>query len=242
MGIWSRPKKTKKQKGQCLSYLQWMSKINHNLFSSHHTTNPVCAPSTATDSHLVIFNTRHIQPEGTNYSSVFNMLQCLQRTVLEKYSYLAWQKKPLKTKERALCDESQVHPKSNKRKQFGKLDRLWWKIVQTRVHFLSGTVQQIGFLCNPKAWLSLKNPNQNTKTTAQNGPGSISQFSCWDPELSWWNEGVLLLLLPLSAYLKISAPQERHHALMWKCRRAGISNATEIKIPKGDEKCVGLYK
>lgn len=98
MGIWSRPKKTKKQKGQHLSYLQWMNKISHNLFSSHHTTNPVCAPSTATDSHLVIFNTRHIQPEGTNYSSVFNMLQCLQRTVLEKYSYLAWQKKTFENK------------------------------------------------------------------------------------------------------------------------------------------------
>lgn len=192
MGIWSRPKKTKKQKGQCLSYLQWMNKINHNLFS---TTNPVCALSTATDSHLVIFNTRHIQPEGTNYSSVFNMLQCLQRTVLE--SYLAWQKKPLKTKERALCDESQVHPKSNKRKQFGKLDRLWWKIVQTRVHFLSGTVQQIGFLCNPKAWLSLKNPNQNTKTTVQNGQGSVSQFSSWEPRAELLEWGILSLPSPL---------------------------------------------
>jgi len=88
----------------------------------------VCAPSTAVDSHLVIFNTRHIQPEGTNYSSVFNMLQCLQRTVLEKHSSFAWQGKPLKTKERALCDESQVHPKSNKRKQSGKRDTFGGKM------------------------------------------------------------------------------------------------------------------
>lgn len=203
------PRKQKSRKGSAfLIFSEW---ARLTITCSHHTTNPVCAPSTATDSHLVIFNTRRIQPEGTNYSSVFIMLQCLQRTVLEKYSYLAWQKKPLKTKERALCDESQVHPKSNRRKQFEKLDRLWWKIVQTRVHFLSGTVQQIGFLCNPKAWLSLKSPNQNTKTTVQNGQGSVSQFWVGNLELSWWNEGALLFLLPSSACLKTSAHQERHY-------------------------------
>lgn len=218
MGIWSRPKKTKKQKGQCLSYLQWMSKINHNLFSSHHTTNPVCAPSTATDSHLVIFNTRHIQPEGTNYSSVFIMLQCLQRTVLEKYSYLAWQKKPLKTKERALCDESQVHPKSNRRKQFEKLDRLWWKIVQTRVHFLSGTVQQIGFLCNPKAWLSLKSPNQNTKPQFRMGKALYPSFGLG----TWsWADGMREPFSSFSPLLPALKPQPIRRGTIFSCEGAG---------------------
>lgn len=240
MGIWSWPKKTKKQKGQRLSYLQRMNKISHNLFSSHHTTNPVCALSTAVDSHLVIFNTRHIQPEGTNYSSVFNMLQCLQRTVLEKHSYFAWQEKPLKTKERALCDESQVHPKTNKRKQFGKLDMLWWKIVKTWVYFLSGTVHQIVFLCNPKAWLALKKKKKPNQFEISQTLYPASELSRWEPgaeQRGWGSPSLPSSLFCLSA-VKIPAPQALFSHV--KVKENSISNATEIKIPKRDEKRVGL--
>lgn len=202
-----------------------MNEISQNLFSSHHATNPLCAPSTAVDSHLVAFNTRHIQPEGTNYSSVSSMLQCLQRTVLEKHSYFAWQEKPSKTKEGALCDERRVHPKSNKSEQFGKLDMLWWKIVKTQVYFLSGSPHRIVLLCGPEAWLPFKaNASEITRTR--------SRLSRWEPAAERAGRGTLLALSPFRACWQVSALQHRHRFLMQQCSKKGSQMLLQWKYPR----------
>lgn len=76
------PRKQKSRKGcASLIFSEWTRLA---ITCSLLTIQQIQCVLPATDSHLVIFNTRHIQPEGTNYSSVFNMPQCLQRTVLEK--------------------------------------------------------------------------------------------------------------------------------------------------------------
>lgn len=212
-----------------------MNEISQNLFSSHHATNPVCAPSTAVDSHLVAFNTRHTQPKGTNYSSVSSMLQCLQRTVLEKHSYFAWQEKPSKTKEGALCDERRVHPKSNKSEQFGKLDMLWWKIVKTQVYFLSGSPHRIVLLCGPEAWLPFQtNASEITRTRCR--------LSRWEPAAERGGRGSPPRPLPgpcLLASLSSPAQAPFSHA---ELQQKGIPSATLIKIPPRDENRVGVYR
>lgn len=197
MGIWSQPKETKEWKGQCLSYLQWMNKISHNLFSSHHTTNPVCALSTATDSHLVIFRARHIQPEGTNYSSLFNMLQCLQRAVLEKYTLLG--RKSLRKQRRGLSVINvKFIPKATKEISLGSWTCSGGKLSGLKLTFKVALWIEL-FFCTVSKYCCLNGVwNQQgsascmwillLRSWAENREGTICSCECtgeWDLKCYW---------------------------------------------------------
>lgn len=226
MGIWSQPKETKEWKGQCLSYLQWMNKISHNLFSSHHTTNPVCALSTAIDSHLVIFRARHIQPEGTNYSSVFSMLQCLQRAVLEKYTYLLSRKSLRKQRRGLSVMKVKFIPKSTKGSSLGSWTCSGGKLSGLKLIFKVALWIEL-FLCTISKYCCLKGVEiSRTRHHAR-------EFYHWEPEqrtekLFSSHFGLLKSQLFGKALFSHVSVQENE-----------ISNATETETPTID---VGLYE
>lgn len=203
-----------------------MNKISHNLFSSHHTTNPVCALSTAIDSHLVIFRARHIQPEGTNYSSVFSMLQCLQRAVLEKYTYLLSRKSLRKQRRGLSVMKVKFIPKSTKGSSLGSWTCSGGKLSGLKLIFKVALWIEM-FLCTISKYCCLKGVEiSRTRHHAR-------EFYHWEPEqrtekLFSSHFGLLKSQLFGKALFSHVSVQENE-----------ISNATETETPTID---VGLYE